>query len=66
MANPINWDGVNNVDLIFMIALKEDSKDYFEQLYRIISSVDALKRIREAKDKEEITNILFKNTIPAK
>jgi len=66
LANPINWDGVNNVDLIFMIALKEDSKDYFEQLYRIISSVDALKRIREAKDKEEITNILFKNTIPAK
>ncbi|ERI91779.1 putative transcriptional regulatory protein LevR [Clostridiales bacterium oral taxon 876 str. F0540] len=66
LATPINWDGVNNVDLIFLIALKEDSKNYFEQLYRVISSVDTLSQMREAKDKEEISNILFRNTIPAK
>ncbi|WP_035776112.1 sigma 54-interacting transcriptional regulator [Clostridium arbusti] len=63
LAKPINWDGVNNVDLIFMIALKEDSKDYFEQLYRIISSNEALLKIRSAKDKKEIMDILFKTTI---
>lgn len=66
LATPINWDGTNNVDLIFMIALKEDSKDYFEQLYRVISSTDALQRIRETKEREEIMEILFENTIPAR
>ncbi|NMM65190.1 sigma 54-interacting transcriptional regulator [Clostridium sp. P21] len=66
LATPINWDGINNIDLIFMIALKEDSKDYFEQLYRVISSTDMLQKIRKAKDREEIMDILFKNTISAK
>ncbi|AGK95751.1 sigma 54-interacting transcriptional regulator [Clostridium pasteurianum] len=65
LATPINWDGVNNVDLIFMIALKEDSKDYFEQLYRVISASESLSKIREAKNKKEIMDILFENTILA-
>lgn len=65
LATPINWDGVNNVDLIFMIALKEDSKEYFEQLYRVISARDSLLRIRAAKNKKEIMDILFENTVSA-
>lgn len=63
LATPINWDGVNNVDLIFMIALKEDSKDYFEQLYRVISSNEALLKIRSSKGRKEIMDILFENTL---
>ncbi len=66
LANPIDWDGVNQVDIIFLIALKDDSKEYFEQLYRIIASQEALQRIRSAKSQEEIMAVLFKNTIPDK
>ncbi|WP_055669665.1 sigma 54-interacting transcriptional regulator [Desnuesiella massiliensis] len=66
LANPINWDGTNNVDLIFLIALEENSKEYLEQLYKIISSRDALQSLRDAKDKEEFMKILFKSTITAK
>lgn len=66
LTTPINWDGINNVDLIFLIALKEDSKDYFEQLYKIIASSEALLAIREAQNEEEMMEILFKNTTLAK
>lgn len=66
LANSINWDGTNNVDLIFLIALKEDSKDYFEQLYRIIASKEALLAIRKAENEEEMMEILLKNTTLAK
>jgi transcriptional regulator with AAA-type ATPase domain/transcriptional regulatory protein LevR/mannitol/fructose-specific phosphotransferase system IIA component (Ntr-type) len=66
LTTPINWDGVNNVDIIFLIALKEDSKDYFEQLYKIISSNEALQSIRKAENEREIMDILFNNTILAK
>lgn len=66
LAKPISWDGVHNTDLIFLIALKEDSKEYFEQLYKIISSSEVLLKIREAKDKKDIMEILFENTKVAK
>jgi len=66
LAKPISWDGVNDVDLICLIALKENSKEYFEQFYRVISSSEALAKIKEAKDKEEIMEILFENTVTSK
>lgn len=66
LAKPISWDGVNDVDLIFLIALKETSKEYFEQFYKIISSSEALLKIRAAKDKEEIMEILFENTVTSR
>ena len=59
LAKSISWDGVNDVDLIFLIALKENSKEYFEQLYKVISSSEALQKIREAKDKNKIMEVLF-------
>ncbi|WP_259472581.1 sigma 54-interacting transcriptional regulator [Clostridium estertheticum] len=66
LAKPVSWDGVNNVDIIFLIALDENSKEYFEQLYKVISSGEALLKIRESKDKNEIIEILFENTVPSK
>jgi len=66
LTTPINWDGYNTADLIFLIALKEDSKEYFEQLYKIISNNEVLQEIRKANSKDKIIDILFKNTISAK
>ena len=37
LDTPVVWDGINTVDLIFVLALDEKSKKYFEQLYQIIS-----------------------------
>lgn len=62
LAKPIVWDGVNTVDLIFVLALDENSKNYFEQLYKIISDETVISAVRKANTKEEILNILSKNT----
>lgn len=66
LANPIVWDGVNSVDLIFVLALNENSKKYFDQLYKIISDESLLSAIRESQTQEEILNILCGNTEPVK
>ena len=55
---PIVWDGVNMVDLVILLALDENSKKYFEQLYQIISDDSLVNQIRKAKTKEEILSIL--------
>lgn len=62
LDNPISWDGINMVDIIFVIALKEESKKYFEQLYSIISDETWISQIRNSKDASEILKILCKNT----
>ena len=37
LDKPVLWDGVNTVDVIFILGIQEDSRKYFEQLYQIIS-----------------------------
>lgn len=59
---PIAWDGVNMVDLIFVLALDENSKKYFEQLYRIISDEFMISALRDCQNPAEIEKILCKNT----
>lgn len=62
LDTPIIWDGVNMVDLIFVLALDENSKKYFEQLYRIISDETMLSAIRKCHNSTEIEKILCENT----
>lgn len=62
LDKPIIWDGINTADIIFVLALDENSKKYFEQLYKIISDETLISSIRKAKQREEILKILCKNT----
>ena len=62
LDTPVAWDGINTVDLIFVLALDEKSKKYFEQLYQIISDESMVSALRECKRPEEIYHILCKST----
>ena len=62
LDKPILWDGINTADIIFVLALDENSKKYFEQLYKIISDKTLISSIRKAEQREEILKILCKNT----
>ena len=64
LDKPVIWDGANMADIVFLLALNENSKKYFEQLYKIISDENTVNTIRNAKTKEEILKILCKNTEP--
>lgn len=64
LDTPTAWDGINAVDLIFVLALDENSKKYFEQLYQIISDESMIQSIRKCKNPEEIMEILCKTTKP--
>lgn len=62
LDTPIVWDGVNMADLIFVIALNENSRQIFEQFYSIISDETVISQIRECGDSQEILKILCKST----
>ena len=64
LDKPVIWDGINMADIVLLLALKEDSKKYFEQLYKMISNESIVNSIRNAKTKEEILKILCKITEP--
>ncbi len=66
LDNPVSWDGTNSADIIFTLALEENSKKYFEQLYAVISHEDSMEGIRKAENEKEIADILYGVTIPAK
>ncbi|MBS4804195.1 MAG: sigma 54-interacting transcriptional regulator [Clostridium sp.] len=55
----IVWDGNYEVDLIFLVALKDDSRKYFEQLYKIIKKEDTLNKLKSSSSKDEIIEILL-------
>ena len=63
LLKPIEWEGDSEASIVFMIALKEDSKIYFNDLYKIISNESARIAIRAAKTPEEIMNAIAKFTI---
>lgn len=59
LAKKIVWSENYEVDLIFLIALKDDSKKYFEQLYKIIMEESVLNKIKSSTSKEEILEFLL-------
>ncbi len=64
LDKPILWDGTNTVDIIFLLALKEDSKKYFEQLYQMISNETLITSIRNSNSIKEIRENLHLDTKP--
>lgn len=55
----IVWDGNYEVDLIFLVALKDDSRKYFEQLYKIIKKEETLNKLKSSSSKDEILELLL-------
>lgn len=62
LDTPVAWDGINTVDLIFVLALDEKSKKYFEQLYQIISDESMVSALRSCDRPEEIYQVLCRST----
>lgn len=62
LDNPIAWDGINAVDLVFTLALTENSKIYFEQLYQFLSDEILVNTLKNCKTSEEIIQVLTQNT----
>lgn len=60
LANKIVWSENYEVDLVFLIALKDDSKNYFEKLYKIIKDEKVLNKIKSSVSKDEILEIILK------
>lgn len=65
LKEPIYWEGDFKTDLIFMLALKEDAKDYMLDLYKVLSNEEILKDLKEAKSSRDIKEIIIRNTIPS-
>ena len=65
LNSPIYWKEDVKIDLVFMIALKEDSKEYILDLYKILKKKNIVEELRKAKSATQIEEIIFKNTIPA-
>ncbi len=64
LDKPVMWDGTNTVDLIFVLALDENSKKYFEQLYQMLSSENLVSLIRNSNSINEIRENLRLDTKP--
>lgn len=62
LKQPIIWEGEFKTDLIFMIALKEDSKDYFMHLYQFLTDEKNINAVKYAKNSYEIKEIIIKST----
>ena len=60
LANKIVWSENYEVDLVFLIALKDDSRNYFEKLYKIIKDEKVLNKIKSSVSKEEVLEIILK------
>lgn len=65
LKEPIYWEGEFKADLVFMIALKEDSKDYMFYLYKVMTDEKIIDALKRAKSPTQIKDIILKNTISA-
>lgn len=66
LMKPIRWEGNLETDLIFMIAINENSKDCLIDLFKAITNKDTINKLKEAKSKEEIKEIIYNSSISAK
>jgi transcriptional regulator with AAA-type ATPase domain/transcriptional regulatory protein LevR len=55
---PIEWEGGNKAEIIFMMALNEDSKRYIDEFYRITRDSQVIKKIKYSNTSGEIIDLL--------
>lgn len=63
LKKPILWEKDLKINIIFLIALKEDSKDYMYDLYKVLKDQDIIYALKSAKSTLEIKTIILANTI---
>lgn len=61
LKTDIVWANENKIDIIFMIAYKNDSKKYFKNFYRILLNSSVIEEIRNCKSAEEIKALVIRN-----
>lgn len=62
LSKPIEWEIGIEIDVVFLIALKDDSRDYFRSLNSLISNETVMNLIRESSNVSEIRNLILNNT----
>lgn len=59
LNKPIQWDKETMVDIVFMLALKEDNREEIKKLFYMIREKNIVKCIRLAKSENEIKNLFL-------
>lgn len=61
LKKPVEWEKNMTVDLVFMIAYKTDSKDFFKILYNILLNQEYLIEFKSASNASEIADLINKD-----
>lgn len=61
LKTDIVWANDNPIDIIFMIAYKNDSKKYFKNFYRILLNAEVIDSIRNCQSADEIKALVIRN-----
>ncbi|MBU3180297.1 sigma 54-interacting transcriptional regulator [Clostridium psychrophilum] len=59
LKHPIIWDNDTEVDTIIMLALKENDREIVLKLFDLLSKIDIIKKVKQAKSPKEIANIFL-------
>ncbi len=59
LNKPIQWNNENMVDIVFMLALKEDNRQEIKKLFHMIREEDLVKNIRLAQSEKEIVRMFL-------
>lgn len=62
LSKPIEWEKGLQIDVVFLIALKDDGKDYFRGLNKLVLNEAAMTLIRRSTNPSEIRSIIINNT----
>lgn len=58
LNKPIQWNNENMVDIVFMLALKEDNREEIKKIFYMIREENLVKNIRLAQSEKEIKKML--------
>ncbi|MCO7125354.1 sigma 54-interacting transcriptional regulator [Sporolactobacillus shoreicorticis] len=59
LDHDISWTNNQTCHLVFLLALNEDSRPYFEQLYSLISDQSKMEKLQILNDRETIKQLLL-------
>jgi mannitol/fructose-specific phosphotransferase system IIA component (Ntr-type) len=62
LKEPIYWEKDFMADLVFMIALKEESKEYLFWLNKLVLDKATIQKLRESKTYREMKRIIISFT----
>jgi transcriptional regulator with AAA-type ATPase domain/transcriptional regulatory protein LevR len=63
LKNPVEWSTGKNASFVFMLALKQDSKDIFRELYTLIKNRDFLEKLTMINSPENIKQAFLEKVL---